>query len=242
MILFVPIMGRRKYYMRWKPGIGVLFFLFLGCAKSFDGPTPDPMSVSPSRGWTGADVRLVITGTGFSPMVKNTLSGNESVVLPEVYLESIPETALTVVFSSTTEIHAVVSAGAPVGGPYDLKVINPNGKYGILPSAYTVTENPLITVSSIYPNFGWTGAETLVTISGNGFKSTPSAYLETESGNPSYLENVSFISSTSLSAIVPSGLPVGGPYKLVVINPDGDAGVLENAFTITLNPLLRLTL
>lgn len=212
-----------------------LLFSFFACSKSFEGPSPEPLSVSPSRGWTGADIIITVQGTGFSPVIENTLSGKKTVVLPRVFLETNPETELKVNFSSTTEIRAIVPKNTPVGGPYDIKVINPNGKIGILPQAYTVTQEPLIIVTGIYPNFGWKNAQTTVTISGSGFKSTPSAYLEV--GNERVeLENISFISSTSLSGIVPEGIQAGGPYNLVVVNPDGDAGILERAFTITQNP------
>lgn len=213
----------------------IIVLLILSCLKSFDGPRPSITSVFPSRGWTGVDNNITISGTGFSPVVTNTLSGNRLVVLPEVVLDSNPQLTLEVTFASTTEINAVVPEGAPVGGPYGIKVINPNGKSAYLASAYEVTQNPLITVSKIYPNFGWKEGDTTVTISGSGFESTPTAFLEIPGGR-AQIENLSFISSTSLSGIVPKGLSAGGPYDLTVINPSGDAGVLENAFTITENP------
>lgn len=218
----------------------ILFILFLNCSKNFVGPTPDPQSISPAQGWTGADTTITIQGRGFSPVVKNTLSGTQSVVLPQAFLLSTPEIELNVIFSSTTEIHAVVPKGAPVGGPYDIKIINPDGRIGILPRAFTVTQEPLILITRIYPNFGWTGSRTTVTITGSGFKSTPIAYLEI-GDTKAELENLSFISSSSLSGIIPAGLPVGGPYNLVVVNPDGNAGLLEKAFSVTQNPPPKVT-
>ena len=215
---------------------GVFSLLLSGCSKNFSGPTPQIDSVSPSKGWTGVDNTIKIYGNGFSPVVKNTLEGSISVELPEVFLGTSPEPlTLTVIKVSQTEIDAVVPKGAPVGGPYSITVINPDEKSSTLPNAYEVTANPLIQVTKIYPNFGWKDEKTTVYISGSGFLSTPEAYLEIQSQRIKLLK-VAFINSNSLSAVVPSDLPPGGPYNLVVINPDGDAGVLENAFTVTQNP------
>lgn len=211
--------------------------LQVSCSKNFSGPGPTIESVTPARGWTGVANTITISGSGFAPMVRNTLSGSVSVSLPIVALLTPTALTLTVTFAGTTEIHAVVPAGAPAGGPYGIKVTNPNGNSAILAAAYTVTLTPLITVSSIYPNFGWTQTATTVYISGEGFTSTPAASLISPTTGIGYpLDNVAFINLQSLSAVVPSGLPVGGPYSVTVINPDGDAGLLANAFTVTQNP------
>ena len=216
----------------------LIFFivvLLFECSKKFSGPYPEIESVSPSRGWTGVDNTIRISGSGFSPVVKDVLEGPASVELPQVILGTDPEIFLNVVKVSQNELQAIVPKGAPVGGPYSITVINPNGHSDTLENAYEVTANPLITLTKIYPNFGWTQERTIVYISGSGFISTPEAYLEVLTGRIR-LEKVAFINSNSLSAVVPSGISVGGPYDLVVINPDGNAGILEKAFAVTQNP------
>lgn len=95
-----------------------------------------------------------------------------------------------------------------------------------------------VTVTSVTPPFGWTGGKTAVTISGAGFVSTPTVFLQSDlDGSVTLLElsHAAFVSDTSITAIIPSGLAVG-TYDVVVVDPDGCAGSLAGKFKITANP------
>ncbi len=86
-----------------------------------------------------------------------------------------------------------------------------------------------LTLNSIEPSFGWKDQETPVTITGEGFQSVPRAYLNPVSGTDvaASLESTAMVSGTTLTAVVPKGLPVTD-YKLIVVNPDGKVGILED--------------
>ena len=100
-----------------------------------------------------------------------------------------------------------------------------------------------VTVTSVTPPFGWTGGKTAVTITGAGFVSTPAVFLQSDlDGSVSMLElsHAAFVSDTSITAIVPSGLAVG-TYDVIVVDPDGCAGSLVGKFKITTNPPPQVT-
>ncbi|GAC1539995.1 MAG: hypothetical protein NVS3B10_04690 [Polyangiales bacterium] len=93
-----------------------------------------------------------------------------------------------------------------------------------------------VTVSAVTPQFGYDGSATAITISGVSFVSTPRAYLIDSAKTQTLLENVAFVSATSLTARVPSGLAPGS-YDLAVEDPDHCAGILVGAFKVVANPV-----
>ena len=44
--------------------------------------------------------------------------------------------------------------------------------------------------------------------------------------------NIAFVDSTTLTAKVPAGLPLG-THNLYVVNPSGEKAILYNSFTVT---------
>jgi hypothetical protein len=194
-------------------------------------PAPIVAAILPSRGWNMIDMPVTILGDG--------LAGTTGVVLVGAGPGGAdwPLTDVQVVDAFT--INATVPAGAIAGGPYDVRVVSSGACNSVLPAAFTVTDTPSLTITQVIPPFGWTGTSTPVTIRGTMFQSTPRAYLVVPSRTPRLvpLRNTVFVSSTVITATVPSGLPVGGPYDLVVINPDGGGGLLSMAFRVTANPV-----
>ena len=85
------------------------------------------------------------------------------------------------------------------------------------------------TVTSVSPDRAYNYQETGITITGVNFTATPAVTL----GNVP-LSDVTFISSTTLTATVPADLP-GGDYTLTVTNPDSQSASLANAFTVLLS-------
>ena len=86
--------------------------------------------------------------------------------------------------------------------------------------------NPAPTLSSMSPGVGSPSAETPVQIEGSGFMNTPFARL-----GDTWLMSVTLVSSTTLEAVVPAGMPTG-TYTLTLINGDCQLATLPEAFTI----------
>lgn len=193
-------------------------------------PGPAPAAILPNRGWNMIDMPVTILGDGFvgvtAVVLRGAGPGGTDYALTDVQVVD------------PTQINATIPAGAVAGGPYDVVVRSAGGCDGVLAMGYTVQSTPSLTVSSVVPPFGWTGGSTPITIRGAMFQSTPRAYLVVPSLTPRMrpLQRTVFASANTLTSVVPMGLPVGGPYDLVVINPDGGGGVLRNAFRVTANP------
>lgn len=197
------------------------------------GPSPVVLSVAPNQGAVSIDVPISVLGAGFSPLPLGVASGSPGVALPRVFLEGTGEIALSPVsFASATELQTTVPAGI-TPGVYGLRVVNPDGKAFTLSSAYTAVVPSNLTVTGVFPRFGWTGETTNVEIVGGVFQSTPRAFLETTP--PTELDRVAFLDSATLSAVVPAGI-TPGTYAVRVLNPDGGIGVLSAAFVVTATP------
>ena len=104
-----------------------------------------------------------------------------------------------------------------------------------------------VSVSEIDPPFGWTSANTPVSVLSaspapageSNFAATPRVYL-----NPTVpqvgavateVRAVEFLSTLELNGIVPTNLPVD-TYDVIVINPDGSVGLLAGGYDSTLEP------
>ncbi len=215
-----------------------------GCGHDLNGACPEidaateldspdvAASVSGAQGgW------LTVHGDGFE-LLPEGLDGNAW--LPTAVLElGDAEVDLEVVYRSARQMDLHLPPQDPTltAGLWDLTITNPNGCSDTLAESVDVNLRQLddsIVVAEVIPPFGWTEQATAVTILGAGFASTPRAWLSV--GDLVYdweIEQVAFIDSGSLTGIVPAGLPVGGPYDLIVENPGGGLNLLESAFTIT---------
>jgi hypothetical protein len=92
-------------------------------------------------------------------------------------------------------------------------------------------------IAKVDPRFGWTGSPTPITITGSGFAATPTVYLRGTGDAGAALVSVpkvGFVSATSITAEVPSGLSTG-TYDLIVVNPNSCAHTLSQAFIVTSN-------
>ncbi|MES2644808.1 MAG: kelch repeat-containing protein [Myxococcota bacterium] len=193
--------------------------------------------------YNGDPHRLVITGEGFSALPGDVRGDGANPLLPEVH---VGEVLLTELVWAPDALTATLPGDATLApGVYDLTVTNPAGCAVTVIDAVTITDTPpprlddSIRVDFVTPPFGWTDARTAITISGAGFVSTPYVYLSLDPFVPGLalaLDQVAFIGEGSLAAVVPEGLPVGGPYDLVVLNPDNGYNLLEDAFTVTALP------
>lgn len=100
-------------------------------------------------------------------------------------------------------------------------------------AAASIADAP--TVTAVRPDQSPNDLDTPVVISGTGFTAISGTYVITPPlvylGDTT-LENVTWVESATLGAVVPWGL-VPGVYTLTVINPDGGTGFLPNAFTVT---------
>jgi photosystem II stability/assembly factor-like uncharacterized protein len=176
-------------------------------------PAPVLQSLTPVSGTYGQAAMLVITGTGL-------------VATPTIALGEIPCSVGYV--SSTTLTTTVPSSLLP--GVHGLTVCNPGpgNPCDTLPGAFTLY-SPVPTVLAVSPDSAPNDLDVQVVITGTGFAPTPTVALGSIP-----LQNVTWVSSTQLAALVPWGMDEG-TYNLTVTNPSPGAAsdVLSGAFTVT---------
>ncbi len=148
---------------------------------------------------------------------------------PEVQLDA------ELVSGRNNRIQATVPDGQDPG-VYDVVVNDDTGCRTVLEAGLTVTDNLSIDIQGVVDPFGYTAASTAVSIfrdDGDDFEATPRVFLNPADGSSDdaaiQLGSVTQVNSDELNAIVPEGTAVG-TYDLVVVNPSGEVGVLEDAF------------
>ncbi|MCK9461098.1 MAG: IPT/TIG domain-containing protein [Proteobacteria bacterium] len=250
--------------MRARLMAALIAAILAGCSGS-DGPTPkitSPNGDAPAVVCPGcadpAARTFEIAGGGFSPVVDDSLDAADGMELPTVVLidpegveAEVPADGVTYTENTGDDVLTVVlplgfvpptEAGQPEV-LYDLRVVNPNGNKDRVGAAVrAIAPADQFAITGIDPPFGWTGAPTTVTIlSTEGFASTPTAFMKLH-GAPDTaeipFENVAFIDSSTLTAVVPAGSPIG-VYDVTVTNPPavGPVGFLDSGFKVVSQPV-----
>ncbi|MGD0089866.1 MAG: IPT/TIG domain-containing protein [Planctomycetota bacterium] len=186
-------------------------------AKAFtysQAPTPTVSALSPASGPTNGGTNITITGTNFAD--------GAIVAFGDLQISNVN-------FVSATQLTAATPASAGVGA-VNVNVTNPDGQVGTLAGGFTYSLGPAPTVSRILPSNGPTNGGTDVTITGANF--TDGA---TVAFGGTQAANVSFVSTTQLTATTPASATAGAA-DVNVINPDGQVGTLAAGFTFNQSP------
>lgn len=118
--------------------------------------------IVPAYGWTGDDTPVTVTGTGFV----STPRGFIDVPSMSPADQKLRSTA----FVSSTSLTSIAASGLTAGGPYDVKIVNPDYTGGILKNAFTVVKNPIPSIQSVSPSQISTAGGPIV-ITGCNFRS-----------------------------------------------------------------------
>ena len=182
---------------------------FQGCTGTawltFENSPPSVASVSPDNGAMGGLYTITISGAGFGAPAVVTIGGTQ---------------ATDVVTVTGTQITAVVPASTSSGAK-DVVVRNPDGLQSTFSGGFRY--NPGVT--SLIPVNGPINAGTVFTITGKGFVSGATVKINEVSAT-----NVTWLSSTQLSAAAPANTTSGGAKDVKVTNPDAGYGVLAAGF------------
>lgn len=174
----------------------------------FDPPTIN--SITPNQGSAAGGTVVSITGSNFLEGATVTFGGAG---------------AVSVTVNSSTSISAVSPGHDP--GTVDIVVTNPDGQSATFANGFAFLAGP--TVTSVTPNQGSAAGGFTVTITGTSFAAVPSVTFGGAAAT-----GVAFASSTSLVATVPAH--AAGVVDIVVTNPDGQSGTLEDGFTYVAPP------
>jgi len=173
-------------------------------------------SAIPAALGQGAQVTVVIKGSGFQSGATATVSGTGVSVLSTAFINS-------------TKLKAVVqvASNAPVGAR-DVTVTNPDTTSASCTGCLTIDLGPAPT--STAPNTGARGNTMNVDIFGSGFQVGAKARF----GPKITVNSTAFVSSGQLTAnITILGTATTGARSIAVVNPDRGVGTCANCFTVT---------
>jgi hypothetical protein len=180
-------------------------------------PAPAVISITPSTGVNTTKVSITnLAGANFQPLAKVNLTRSG--------YSNIAGTDVTV--KSATQITCTFDLTGKTPGPWDVVVNNTDGLSGTLPGGFNVRlPAPTVTARSnatIYR--GWMGYEL---ITGTNFVSGAQSVINTTTGNSIPSTSCNFKSSTQMFCSYNLlGAPVSTAYRVAVINPDGQSGLM----------------
>lgn len=216
-----------------------------GCDATFPGVVtvitgPQLFFADPPVVYDGVNTQVLLYATGVTDTV-NSISmrptGTADVPTPLQHSWSA---------ARPNRVQVVVPAGTPPGS-YDVLLDDVSDCSAVLVGGLRVTGTLSVSVVSVDPPFGWSAGDTAVTVSGDtppaagevGFVELPRLYLNPRVPSAATVAMpmvaVNQLSSSRLTALVPSGLAVDD-YDLIVVNPDGSVGLLPSAFRVTTDP------
>lgn len=184
-------------------------------------PAPTVATIAPNSGTTLGGTTLVVSGTGFRSGATVTFGGTAA---PMVSVNSA--TQLTV----TTPPRATAGAVTVV-------VTNTDGQSATVPAGFTYIAPP--TITSIAPTQGYASGNTLVTITGTAFSTSPAVNFVV-GGTSLPGTSVTRVSATQITARTPAHTP--GLADVQVINSDGQSFTLPNAFRFVAAPTLAMVM
>lgn len=181
---------------------------------------PIVSAIIPKMGLKDTVVPVSVTGANFKNGAK--------VVLSAPGLTDINGSSVKIISQSQISCDLNLSGATP--GVYDVKVINPDGQYGVLNKAFAVdSQSPMIKM--IIPNRGTNDGPITVILTGKNFDKKASAKLS-KSGKEIEGSNTSVVSSDNASTTFNLNDQEPGSYDVILTNPDGKSGVLAGGFTI----------
>jgi hypothetical protein len=231
--------------------LGMLALAIAACPTSTGGPTPIVDTVVPMYVCDAQNtVTLQIVGTGFSPIVTDTLTGRAHLVLPTVSLTPMGDSGAALVVDSSaiayvgdTEMDVTVTAGelAPSGATgsaviYDVTVGNPDGHSDTRPSAFTVFPPPTLdaTCLQVTSEICDAGPSTVV-IRGTNLR--PGASVTIGDNRIPAADIAASDQGTTLTLTLPGhALPDGGPYDVTVTDPEAGACAATLTGSLTVVP------
>lgn len=174
---------------------------------------PTLTSFAPTTSSEAGGTSIFIFGTGFATGATIEIGG-------------VPCNSSTVM--STTQIEC--EAPAMAAGTYTIVVTNTDGS--TVSSSTQITYNAAPTITSITPVVGPIAGGTTLTITGTGFLTGATAYLNTLTCG-----SATVLTPTSMTCVTPA-TTTATTYTLRVVNPDGQTATLSNAFTYFSTPTI----
>jgi len=182
---------------------------YLYIDSGIDGTPPKILSVAPSAGPTDGGTPVQVEGTGIKPGAE-VMFGNAPALWTKVL----------------SSILVLVETPPHAEGTVSVTVTNPDGLAGIASSAFTFYEGAGVSpdCSAVVPDSGSALGGEIVAVEGQNFQDGLHMYVCMVPAT-----EIDVADSSQFTARTPAGAV--GKCDVVVVNPDGQKGLLEDGFT-----------
>ena len=182
-------------------------------------PAPTVTGVEPKLGLNSEKVTVNLTGTYLRTGAKVELCAGDQKIQ-----------ATNVKVKSSSPISAEFNLVGSIPGTYDAKVINDDGKSGLLTGGFKI-EYPAPTVTGVEPKLGLNSEKVTINLIGTYLRTE--AKVELCAGDQKLqATNVKVKSSSRISAEFNLVGSIPGTYDTKVTNDDGKSGLLRGGFGI----------
>lgn len=186
-------------------------------------------AIEPKEATNDSMINLVIRGDHFRSGAKVVLSSGQMDI-----------GAVNVKLSSDIQITCTVDLKGAATGTYTVKVVNDDGKTGVLANSFTVADLVAITpekkpapvINTIAPSQAFNNGRVFISIAGTGFDRKAAVKL-TGNGQEDILGmDVKIESGTRLNCYFDINAKPVGRYNVVLTNSDGQSATLNGGFTV----------
>jgi hypothetical protein len=188
---------------------------------------PVVSAISPAHGEAGQVIRkMVITGDNFQRKVSVTLerTGQADIIPTDIVFNNPGRITCTLPIPKTADT-----------GLWNVTVTNQDGQSGTKADAFRVTAPEAPVVKSINPHSGTSGTSLFAFIRGQNFQNGMAVKLQMSSQPDIPADKIFWFGDqglvTAKFTIPDSAEP--GTWDISVTNPDGQSGILKNAYTIS---------
>ncbi|MFH1380096.1 MAG: hypothetical protein ABII23_07445, partial [bacterium] len=213
---------------------------------TFTVPTPVLTGATPSTGGLDSEfVDVTITGTGFQAWGLTTY-----ILIDGGAPEADDIKIISTTYNSSSEVIAHVEIlDNCTGGPYDLRIQNPDSQYAVWPgdcivNTFTVVAPQISTMNYLSRGITWAG-DIEIHATDNYFQLWGTSHPDINIWKGAYYITVTSTtrksySQVNASVVISSNAP-GGAYNVQLINNDGQSSnVLTSSFVVT-TPLSNIT-
>jgi len=198
---------------------------------------PTVSSITPNTGVAGTTVTITsISGTNFRPGASVRLTNVTS-------SSSMVGTSVTAQSASNITCLFSIPSNA-IAGTWNVSVTNPDGKFGTLGNAFTITNMttttttattapPSPTVSGITPDSGTAGMQVNITnLAGSNLLNVITVKLTQSGSTDISATNLSVVSSTQVKCTFALPSVASGLWNIMVTNSGSQSGIGTGLFTV----------
>jgi hypothetical protein len=197
-----------------------------GVSFTVTGTGPNLTSISPTSGWRGTSVPVILTGSNLTGTTAISVSGTTN-----------PITVSNIVVVNSTTVTATFTIPPNASAILDTRTVSVTTPVGTSNTVnFGVTAPPVATLLSISPTSAPRGTSISVTLTGTNFTNTTNGAPITVSGNGITVTGVTVVSSTQITATfnITGGTTAVGTHNVRVTNSNL-LGLPSNAVTFTVN-------